>query len=669
MRLTSTVTLLVLLSSLSSTPLWSNNGKVAFAFPIKNITVDGRMDDWPAGLKKYAINGYRYGARADHPDDANAFFMAGHNLAENAIYVFVSVRDDDYVRTPDDDHYASHDLQVLYLDVKHDPAGSGVLAYELTEDHRKIVHQEDMPWYPELARANWDNVTVKILREGGTTNYEWKIVLPDTLEVPRALGFDYVIFDKDESQNSVSLEWGPGGEKFSNNDRLGDLVLVREGTLLSEVTGRIEKVGMAKEGMPERVELTHRGKHPFRLTARTDSLGNYALTVPVMSYEVSIRPQYHWNNWFDLDRMVGGNPVNIRVRDVEKNVATPLMVAVEPQPAPPEKGVLHEKFTKGTAQRVDEYIRTYMDYYNIPGVSVGLIQDGKLVYHRTYGVENAMTGKPVRMESVFEAASITKSVFAYVMNRLTQRGDFDLDRPLHEQFPFPELEKYPEYKKMTARHVLTHVSGLPNWGAKLLHPPGTQFGYSGEGFEYLKKVVAGGVGPHLPDSIQRLLDQELLEPLGMTNTYFKDDPQLRERGVSGHYDGRPTRQSYDAWPGMAFSMHTNAQDFAPFALALLERKGLTEAQAEAMFTMQTLEKEENFLNGYPTGFGLGIALRESPYGMVFGHGGNNGDFRCQFEVYDDLKMGYIIFTNSSTGGPLVFDFHKFAVEGSGGDGE
>lgn len=661
--------LLLWLMILMALPLWCNNGKVAYAYPLQEMTVDGQLNDWPRGWLQYPITSYRDGARGDHPDDAKAFFMAGYDLAENALYVGVSVRDDDYVRTPDDEDDASRDLQILYLDLRHRAGGSGVLAYELTEDHREIVHQKDMPWYPEVAAANWDNIAVSILRQNGKTNYEWKITLPDDLEIPTSLGFDYVIVDKDKGQESVALEWGPGGNKYSNNDRLGDLALVREGTLLSKVNGTLTRVGMAGEGLPERVELTRRGNHPYRLSATVDSLGRYALTVPVGAYEVSTQPQLHWHNWFDLDRMNSGAPVSIRVRDVARNEVDPLVITTLPQPVPPAKGVLHADFTETTSQQVDNFVRTYMDYYEIPGVSIGLIKDGKLVYHRTFGVENSVSGELLREEAVFEAASVTKAVFAYAVNRLAQRGDFDLDRPLHEQLPFPELEPYPEYKKMTARHVLSHLSGLPEWGARMINLPGAQFGYSGEGFEYLKRVVAGGDGPELPEIIQDLLDQEVLGPLGMANTYFKDGPTLRERGVSGHADGRPTRQSYGASPGMAFSMHTEARDFAPFAIALLERKGLTEAQAREMFTIQTLEKEENFLNGYPTGYGLGIALRESPYGLVFGHVGNNGDFRCQFEVYDDLKMGYVIFTNSSTGGPLVFDFHKFLVEGNGGDGE
>ena len=61
--------------------------------------------------------------------------------------------------------------------------------------------------------------------------------------------------------------------------------------------------------------------------------------------------------------------------------------------------------------------------------------------------------------------------------------------------------------------------------------------------------------------------------------------------------------------------------------------------------------------------GISLAIRESPYGLVFGHGGNNGDFRCGFEIYKDLNMGYVIFTNANTAYPLIEALPKFLVEG------
>ncbi|MEL6668021.1 MAG: serine hydrolase domain-containing protein, partial [Bacteroidota bacterium] len=302
-------------------------------------------------------------------------------------------------------------------------------------------------------------------------------------------------------------------------------------------------------------------------------------------------------------------------------------------------------------------------HLDIPAVSMALIQNGEMVFHQTYGVENTISKEPLRDEAVFEAASITKLVFAYAMNRLVQRGEFDLDKPLHETLPFPELEEYPEYKKMTGRHVLTHVSGLPNWGARLVNEPGTTYGYSGEGFEYLKKVLAGEVSDDLPQIIQGHLEREVLSPLGMTNTYFMCNDRLPDLKVAGHFDGVPNMFDCPDWPGMAYSMHTEAKDFVPFALALLNREGLTDEQADEMFTIHTLYDEEDWMNGYQSGFGLGVALRDSPHGRVFGHGGNNGDFRCSFEMYEELGTGFIVFTNSNTAEPFLYDLIDFLVEG------
>ena len=61
--------------------------------------------------------------------------------------------------------------------------------------------------------------------------------------------------------------------------------------------------------------------------------------------------------------------------------------------------------------------------------------------------------------------------------------------------------------------------------------------------------------------------------------------------------------------------------------------------------------------------GMSLEIRETPFGKSFGHGGNNGDFKCLFEVYKDLKMGYAIFTNSNTSDALLENFRKFLVEG------
>lgn len=125
-------------------------------------------------------------------------------------------------------------------------------------------------------------------------------------------------------------------------------------------------------------------------------------------------------------------------------------------------------------------------------MSVVLVKDGKTVYYRTFGVRNFYTGEPVTRETLFEACSITKIVFAFLVNKMADRGEIDLDKPLCEYLPFVAMEHDPRHRKITARHCLAHRSGFPNWASNnddgkldIKAHPGTKFGYSGEGFEYV----------------------------------------------------------------------------------------------------------------------------------------------------------------------------------------
>ena len=130
---------------------------------------------------------------------------------------------------------------------------------------------------------------------------------------------------------------------------------------------------------------------------------------------------------------------------------------------------------------LDRFVRAYLDYFRIPGISVAVIKDSQVVYHRGFGVKNAATREPVRDDTVFEAASMTKPVFAYTVLRLVDRGVLDLDTPLYTYFPYDDIADDDRYKLITARMVLTHRTGFPNWRTRearhQVHPrhPGLVF--------------------------------------------------------------------------------------------------------------------------------------------------------------------------------------------------
>jgi len=116
---------------------------------------------------------------------------------------------------------------------------------------------------------------------------------------------------------------------------------------------------------------------------------------------------------------------------------------------------------------------------------------------------------------------------------------------------------------------------------------------------------------------------------------------------------------------MAYSMHTEAKIFTRFMLYMLEQKGLTAQTYDSMFTKHS---DFNYDPGdekprYNSYMGESLEIRETPFGKTFGHGGNNGDFKCHFEVYKDAKMGYAIFTNSNTSDVLLERIRDFLIEG------
>ncbi|RYG52634.1 MAG: class A beta-lactamase-related serine hydrolase [Chitinophagaceae bacterium] len=333
----------------------------------------------------------------------------------------------------------------------------------------------------------------------------------------------------------------------------------------------------------------------------------------------------------------------------------------------PEQGLLLN-FTTSNAREVDDFVSTYQKYYGIPGVSLALIKDGKVVYHKTYGVKNAQTGERVDDNTLFEAASVTKPVFSFAVQRLAERGIINLDKPLYQYLPYPDIEHDERYKLITARHVLTHRTGFPNWRSmnadgklNIMFTPGTSYNYSGEGFEYLKLVIQKITGK----KVEQVLKEEVIEPIGLYHTFFSANDSLRKVVANGHYDMMPSPADLPEAPGMAWSMHTEAQIFTRFMLYMLEQKGLSAQMYDTMFSKHSEFKMDpgDEMPRYPSYMGMSLEIRETPNGKSFGHGGNNGDFLCQFEVYKDLKAGYVVFTNSNSSYRFLSALRDFLVDG------
>lgn len=413
------------------------------------------------------------------------------------------------------------------------------------------------------------------------------------------------------------------------------------------ISGKVKWKNKAIRGYPGKLSIISANRQEY--ICSIDSTGNYFYFLPPGSYTLTPKLHYHWNgdDFIRINEMCATISFNLSSADSD-SVPDLILDTIGPPAELPGLGI-EENFNKLNTHLLDDYIRKQMAWYEIPGASLAVIKGGKLVYHQVYGVSNNKTGARVTPETLFEAGSVTKPVFAFVVMRLAERNLLNLAQPLYQLLPFDAVAGDERYKLITARHVLSHQSGLPNWGKpdstghfRLLFAPGSKFGYSGEGYEYLKRVIE-----HIMHKdISQVLEDELLVPLQLSGLYFKENIAIEKFAANGHNDRVPTPVRYFKKPMMAFSMFTEAKAFSKFMLALRNKRGLKKKTYEEMFRIVSAREDSVF-------WSAGFEINNKPAGTSYGHsGGTSSGYICNFRYFPKLDTGYVFFTNSDMGADL-----------------
>jgi CubicO group peptidase (beta-lactamase class C family) len=294
---------------------------------------------------------------------------------------------------------------------------------------------------------------------------------------------------------------------------------------------------------------------------------------------------------------------------------------------------------------LERVVPALLDSGQVTGLSIALIADGAIVWSRGFGMRSSGTGQPVDSNTVFEAASLSKPVLAYGVMKLVDDGKLDLDKPLADYLPYEDIAHDERYKRITARMVLSHSSGFPNWRPRegrltIGFEPGSKFSYSGEGFVYLQKVVEQLTGQPLTE----FMDETVLQPLGMTRSSYIWDERFADNVAAPHAsDGSAMEKQTLGGPGnAAASLHTTAPDFARFMIAIMHGEALSKSSAQGMLTPQ-VEVDPG------VSWGLGTGLESSERGLGFWHWGHNDGYRAYTLGYRNGGDGVVWFTNSSNG--------------------
>jgi len=301
---------------------------------------------------------------------------------------------------------------------------------------------------------------------------------------------------------------------------------------------------------------------------------------------------------------------------------------------------------------------------NVPGMQLSYTH-GRTTSTYAVGLRRAGTTQAMEATSILQAASLGKVVLAYVALRLNDRGVLDLDKPLLTYAPYPRLQPDPRAARITARRVLTHTAGLPNWAAyplgpawptsalRLQYAPDSCWSYSGEGYVWLQKTLEHLTG----QSWEALAQAEVFRPLGMPNSSFVWQTRFAATAATGHDDkGQPTEVRQFAAPYGAYSLLTTATDYGRFLQALVAGRGLRPATARLLTTLATAADRCGTAAGAADpaiAWACGLGLAATSQGPALWHWGDNGDFRGFFMVLPGKKESLVLLTNGANGAKLT----------------
>ena len=309
--------------------------------------------------------------------------------------------------------------------------------------------------------------------------------------------------------------------------------------------------------------------------------------------------------------------------------------------------------------------------YDVPGLSMAVIEGCAPAGTVTTGIADLETDAPVTPDTAFEAASLTKPVFAVIVMHLVEAGVVDLDRPLAETFAYPRIPD-DRYAAITPRMVLTHRTGLPNWvdDATPFHErtapipfeadPGTAFTYSGEAFQLLQAFVEDATGEPFEALFERHLGRvmprsALARPLpggvAASRGYARASDPASGRGLDGLGDRAMA----------ASSLVTTATDYARFLSHVCDGAGLRpETLAEMLRPQSDAATDQAQAPGAPpappTAWGLGWMIADMGDGATFaGHGGNNGEYRAFAGLLMPAGDGIVVLTNGAAGEAMIHE--------------
>jgi CubicO group peptidase (beta-lactamase class C family) len=339
----------------------------------------------------------------------------------------------------------------------------------------------------------------------------------------------------------------------------------------------------------------------------------------------------------------------------------------------------HTQTPAGGSVSDPSVVQPLMKQFNVPGVSIAIIKDFKIMATYTYGVADVDTGAPVTADTMFQAASISKPVAAMVSLKAVQNARFSLDQDVNtilKSWKVPD-SPFTKDRPVTPRSLMSHTSGtgdgfgFPGYapGATLpaipqildgVQPPSnlravrlerapfTGYKYSGGAVMIQQLALTDAVGKPFAE----LAREWVLNPIGMTNsTYEQPLSPHREKQAARAHNRTGTRMG-DPWhvypEQAAAGLWTTPTDLAKFAIEVQQALLGTSNRVLSLTTAREMVT--------PVGvgpFAVGFQIAKEGEGWYFMHGGSNWGFQCDLIAHRLNGYGAVIMTNSDGGGALI----------------
>ena len=288
---------------------------------------------------------------------------------------------------------------------------------------------------------------------------------------------------------------------------------------------------------------------------------------------------------------------------------------------------------------------------NVPAMAIATIEEGEIdeitVRGKISETQNAES------TSIFDVASLTKTITTLVTLKLVESGSWQLNEPLYHHWIDPDVKNDTLHRKLTTKHVLSHRTGFKNWrwlneDKKLAFDfePGEKFQYSGEGFEYLRKALESKFGM----SLEKLSDSLVFKPNHMKNSYLTWNDKIEETQFAGTHDkeGKPYAYEKSYQVNAADNLLTTIEDLSKLCINILNQKTLTTQVYEEMIKPHSIVREG-------INFGLGwIVFEELPNGeyALFNAGSDTG-VNALIVLLPKSKRGLVVMTNGDNGRGLA----------------